>query len=304
MIRRHLGLLAAAVVVLAGCGAAGASSGHLTSAGRPGGPGRPGGSGTESGTRAEALAFGRRLVSSVKLPPGARPAHLAQVPQPVRNPFTAWGTSAVAGQVYLAPRSMDAVYAFVRGRTPDGTSSPGTGQQSGPSGVAAEMLSWEAAERPAGIYSATLDVLIAPRSGGSALVGVYAWVTWIPARPTTEHIDPRSYRRVFVTAVSYGQTVRRVTRTFTSAAVVSRLSGYLNSLAAAPDVAMSCPPPAVVYQLTFTGYGVPDVVVSANGCLGEGITVGGKEQPGLSDPGNQLAAMTGGLLNITPPAGH
>lgn len=294
-------MVAAAVVVLAGCGAAGASSGHLTSAGRPG---RPGGSGTGSGTRAEALAFGRQLVSSVNLPPGTRPAQLAQVPQLVRNPFTPWGTSAVAGQLYLVPRSMDAVYAFVRGRTPDGTSSPGTGQQTGPSGIAAETLSWEAADRPAGIYSATLDVLIAPRSGGSALVGVYASVTWIPARPATEHIDPRSYRRVIVTAVSYGQTVRRVTRTFTSAAVVSRLAGYLDSLSVAPDVAMSCPSSVVVYQLRFTGYGVPDVVVSANGCLGDGVTIGGMEQPGLSDPGDQLAAMTGKLLNITPPAGR
>jgi hypothetical protein len=83
-------------------------------------------------------------------------------------------------------------------------------------------------------------------------------------------------------------------------AVVTRLAGHLNGLPAAPNLAMSCPAIMVTYRLTFTGPGVPVVVVSAIGCLSDGITVGGKTQPGLDDPGNGLVAEAGQLLNIGP----
>jgi hypothetical protein len=130
-------------------------------------------------------------------------------------------------------------------------------------------------------------------------MGVYASVTWIPARPAAEHIDPGRYQRVVVAAAQFGQGIHRVKRSF-GPAVVARLAGYLNGLSAAPDLTMNCPAIMVTYQLTFTGPGVPVVVVSADGCLSDGITVGGKAQPGLDDPSNQLAATAGQLLNIGP----
>jgi hypothetical protein len=52
--------------------------------------------------------------------------------------------------------------------------------------------------------------------------------------------------------------------------------------------------------LAAAGLVIPVVVVSAIGCLSDGITVGGKTQPTLDDLSNGLAATAGQLLNIGP----
>lgn len=280
-------------IVLGGCAAV------ATPSVAPAVSARPTGSGPPAGTRAQAQALAQWLMSQVSVPPGTRSAHPAQVPQSIGNPFVPADASAVAGQVYLASQGMDSVNAFMRAHMPDGMRPYGTGRETGRGGVLAEDVDWVASALPAGIYSAQEDVLIAPQSGGTALMGVYASVTWIPARPAAEHIDPGRYQRVVVAAAQFGQGIHRVKRSF-GPAVVARLAGYLNGLSAAPDLTMNCPAIMVTYQLTFTGPGVPVVVVSADGCLSDGITVGGKAQPGLDDPSNQLAATAGQLLNIGP----
>jgi hypothetical protein len=292
-----MAVLAAAglTILLAGCAAAAAPPAAPTVSARPSGSGSG-----PAGTRAQALALAQRLLSQVFLPPGTRPAHLASVPQPISNPWGRTDASAVAGRVYLAPQRMDSVNAFMRAHAPDGMRPQGTGRETGPGGVLAEDVDWVASPLAAGIYSAYLDVLIGPHSGGTALIGVYASVTWIPARSAAEHIDPSRYQRITIAATEFGEKVRRITRTFTQQAVVARLAGYLNGLTAAPNLARSCPFVWVSYLLTFTGPGVPAVVVSADGCLSDGITVGGKTQPGLDDPSNGLAATAGQLLNIGP----
>jgi hypothetical protein len=245
------------------------------------------------------VALARRLVAEVVMPAGTRVAHPAQVPQPLASKFAPGQTSAVAGTMYLAPQRMDTVDAFMRAHAPAGMHSWGTGRLSGPDGVEAEDVDWAASSPPAGIYSAYVDIAIGPQSGGTALIGVYAQVTWIPGRSAAEHIDPGRYQHVVIKAAGSGQGAHGVTRTF-GTAVVARLAGYLNGLQAIPDLVRFCPPIEVTYRLTFTGPAVPDVVVSANGCLGDGITVGGKAQPALDDPANTLTARAGQLLDIHP----
>jgi hypothetical protein len=92
----------------------------------------------------------------------------------------------------------------------------------------------------------------------------------------------------------------RVTRTFTSPALIARLIGFLNGLHAAPDGIRSCPAETVIYQLTFVSGRVPAVVISPDDCSDIGVTVAGKTQPALRDQHNVLAGMVALLPGFGP----
>lgn len=298
------GLLAVAALV-AGCGSARGS-------GTPGTVARTGSaSATASasaappaGSRAEALAYARQLLAEVVLPSGTQPARLATVPVLAQNPFLLGpeGSSAGTGRVYQAPQPMNKVVSFLEAHAPRGmSSSDSAAKETGPHGTTGEEVDWTASRLPSGLQSASFRIMVTPRSSGSAVIGVYDNVYWFPARSATEHIDARRYQRVTVSATAAGRTRPTKTQTFTSAAIIGRLAGYLNSLPASTGEPTSCPAVLLTTTLTFTGPGVPDVVASADGCLSDGVTAGGKVQPALQDESNKLSAMAEQLLHLSPP---
>lgn len=257
------------------------------------------------GSRAGAQAYARQLAAGVVLPPGTRPVQLATVPVLVRNPFLLGqpeSPTAGTGRIYLAPQSMSKVVSFMMAHAPRGTSSSGAGQETGPGGTTtAEEVDWTGSTLPSGIQTASLRIMIVSRSSGSALIGVYDNVYWFPPRSAAEHIDVHRYQRVTISATLNGPKMHTVTRTFTSAALIGRLAGYLNGLPASANIPVSCPEPAITSQLTFTGAGVPGIAVSVSGCLSDGVTVGGKAQPVLQDQSNWLTTMTEQVLHIKSP---
>jgi hypothetical protein len=287
--KRWAGIGLVAVALVAGYGTASALTGSTSLAG----------SGPAAGNRAEALAFGRQLLSKLVLPPGTQAAHVSSVPQELQDAWHPSAGSADLGRLFLARQPMSAVYAFLLAHVPDGLRVLATGQGRGRDGITSQEVDFVPGDLPAGIESAYLDVRAGPWSGGTALIGAYVRVTWFPGRGTAERFSAGSFNKVTVSALVDNPKLHRVTRTFTSSALIARLTGFLNGLHAAPDGARSCPAGTVSYQLTFVSGRVPEVVVSPDGCSAIGVTVAGRTQPALWDQYNVLASMAGQLLGIS-----
>jgi hypothetical protein len=274
------------VVLVAGYGTASALTGSA-------------GSGPSPGNRAEAVAFGRQLLSELALPPGTGQAHVSSVPQELRDAWHPSAGSADLGRMFLARQPMGAVYAFLLAHVPDGLRVFATGQGRGPRGITSQEVDFVPADLPPGIESAYLDVPLGPGSAGTSLIGAYVHVTWFPGRSTAERFSAGSFNKVIVSALVYNPKLHRVTRTFTSPALIARLIGFLNGLHAAPAGVKSCPAETVSYELTFVSGRVPAVVVSPDGCSAIGVTVAGRTQPALWDQSNVLASMADQLLGLS-----
>jgi hypothetical protein len=94
-----------------------------------------------------------------------------------------------------------------------------------------------------------------------------------------------------------------VTRTFTSAAVIARLTAFLNGRPPAPAAALaglSCPAPLATVTLRFTAMGTqaPAATVTAAGCMADAITVNGRQQPSLWDTAGGLESIARKLLGL------
>src|SRR6266700_3646586 len=272
------GIMAVAALLTA-CGTAGPG---------PGGPGPPAGaaplaqtrtSGSHSGSHAEALALARRLLSRLVLPPGAEPARVSPLPQP-----------------------MSAVHRFLLAHVPAGMRLFVNGQGSGPAGVTMQDVSYAPRSVPAGVYQAELVTVVVPGPGGTALLRADAQVIWFPPRSTAEHLGPASFRTVTISARVLNPRLHTVTRVITSPAVIVRLASLLNGLPAAPDLSMSCPAAAATYRVAFAAGAdrAPEAIVTADGCLTDQITCNGKAQPALWDRSEKLAAAARKLLRVKP----
>jgi hypothetical protein len=152
-----------------------------------------------------------------------------------------------------------------------------------------------------GVYAAEVDVSMAPLSGTTTLVAAYANAAWLPTRTAAERLDPASFRAVTISADQLVATPHRVTRTFTSAAVIAKLAAFLNGRPPAPAAALagvSCPAPVNSFTLRFTPVSgrAGAVTVSAGGCMVDAITVNGRPQPSLWDTDGSLASMARTLL--------
>jgi hypothetical protein len=257
-----------------------------------------------AGGPAEAAAYGRSLLASLRWPAGTQAANLppSLVPQALRDDWWTSPQLVNTGQVLRAPRSVAAVDAYVRSHLPAGLEAFATGGTSGgPASAQVDVVYISPRTTPAELQSAEIVVEIGPWHGGTALIGVYAHVIWFPARSAAERLTAADYQRVVVTASEYEPRLHQASRTFRSAADISRLVNFLNSLHAAPDVVMGCPSSAVWYQLTFVSTYGPDAVASPGVCSTDGITVGGRQQPDLWDGTDRLEAMTVALAGSLKP---
>ena len=120
-------------------------------------------------------------------------------------------------------------------------------------------------------------------------------------RSAAEHLEPASFRAVTISADQLVPRPHQVTRTFTSAAVITELAAFLNGRPPAPAAALadlSCPAPAVSFSMRFTPLSsrAPTVTVSTGSCMAATITVNGRQQPLLWDTNGVLASMARTLL--------
>ncbi len=293
------------VASLAGCGTASAAPGGGASP-IPGelGSAAPGITAPPAGNRAEADALARALLSRLRLPAGTR--RLPQTPVP---PYLSQPASEAAGaqldehRFFAVAESPGALSSYLVAHVPDGMTSAGTGQSSGPGQPTELDVSYQARPVPAGIYSAQVVLTIVPDSSGGSHLRADAQVIWYPSRTAAEYVDPARYHVLTMTVTIYGQKPRTIHTVVTSQADIARLAAALDRSPAEPPVYISCPAIFVSYQLdlSVSRHARPDVVIFTNsiGCGGTAITVDGRRQPALADRG-AVAAVANQALGYTP----
>jgi hypothetical protein len=148
-----------------------------------------------------------------------------------------------------------------------------------------------------GVTAAEAAVWLEPWHNGTTLIAAYGYATWLPVRTSAEHLNPASFRSVTITASTVFPHQHTTTRTFTSAAVISRLAAFLNARPAAPQLALPCPMPATTYKATFAPAEHTRPVITATPFCGTiQISASGVAQPLLWDSSAGLGSILGGLL--------
>ena len=131
-------------------------------------------------------------------------------------------------------------------------------------------------------------------------------MTWYPRRSAAEHVDPRRYNAVTVTAPRRYGSAHLVTRTFTARRIITRLARLVSGLSAMPHILMSCLEiTAGSYsRLTFVPAQTrwPRIVVTMDGCGGAGVSVAGHGQPALDYWRSPLIATMDRLLGLPAPS--
>ncbi|HXL90662.1 MAG TPA: hypothetical protein VN969_17075 [Streptosporangiaceae bacterium] len=242
---------------------------------------------------AKAAALASHLVAEMTFPAGTKPSSLRSVPSALRDDDPFGSHSEHAERLLVAPVTPTAAWAVVLAHKPFGPSEAmGSVGNNGPVGSDALL----AAPEP-GISAAMASVWMEPWRDGTTLIAVYGFATWLPVRTAAEHLNPSSFRSIVVSADTIAPSTRSTTRTFTTAADISRVTTFLNARPAAPELAIPCPLPATSYQARFTPKvkGHPTVTVSSS-CMTDQITVNGVAQPLVWDQQGGLAALLGSLL--------
>ena len=282
--------VAAAAVLLTGCGTAASQSGHEVPRGTvPAAPAGP--------MRDRALSLAWRLVGELQPPHGTRPVHLEKLPPPLNQPQAPLPPGWVrVTETLKAPAQPKSAWTALLARTPlkVGPVEPG--------GNAVTVLP---APEP-GIDVAELSVALVQLSSSTVLIAAEAQAAWLPARTAAEHLNPARFRSVTISAQPWRS--RMTKRTVTAQADIARLTSIINAgVPVPPSVAggMSCAPIATVYTLRFTPPAAagPSAVVTLGACpQSYGITVNGQQQPALWDNG-KLRTAAGHLLKIRYPLG-
>jgi hypothetical protein len=282
----------AVIVGLAGCGTV-PETGAVSAASLQRSAGPP------AGSRAEATLAARRLLAALVLPAGARRLPQQPLPPGLRQPGEVVGAFPQVDLygLYRLPMTMGTGDAFLGSHLPRGLAWDGNGQGGPAGGAPAELfLSAEQKRLPSGIYSIELVDAIVAGPAGSSVLRADAEVTWYPPRSSAEQLIASHFRAVRIWPGS-GRAV-----TVGSRPDVASMVTLLNSLQAAPQVAVHCPVGLATFVVTLEPAvtSQPRVVVTADGCLTDAVTIGGRGQPALWDSGNELSHLAASLLPLRP----
>ncbi len=301
-----LAVASLAAASLAGCGTVrmppagdpSARSGATTQA--------PGISAPPAGSRAEANALAEHLLSRLRLPAGTRRLPSKPAPPYLSQPAPEPVDSALLDEhrFFAVARPPAALSDYLVAHVPDGMTSLGTSQSSGPGQPTTLGVGYYLARPvPAGIYSAQVDLTMVPDSSGGSLLRADAQVIWYPSRTAAEYVDPTRYHVLTMTVTVDGRKMHTIHRVVTSQADIARLAEALDRSPAEPPVAINCPAIFVTYQLALSvsRHSRPVVMIWTNsiGCGGTAITVDGRPQPGLADDG-AVAVAADQALGYTP----
>jgi hypothetical protein len=289
---------------LAGCGTvsvppAGGPSARLdATTTAPGIPAPP------AGSRTQADALARALLSRLRLPAGTRRLPATPAPPFLSQPaYEAAGAQVDEHRFFAVAEPPAALSGYLAAHVPDGMTSFGTGQGSGPGEPTTLDVGYLARPVPAGIYSAQVVLTMVPGSSGGSLLRADAQVIWYPSRTAAEYVDPARYHVLTMTITVDGRKVHTIHKVVTSQADIARLADALDRSPAEPPVAINCPAIFVTYQLALSvsRHTRPEVVIFANSisCGGSAITVDGRRQPALADRG-AVAAAADQALGYTP----
>jgi hypothetical protein len=214
-------------------------------------------------------------------------------------------------RLWQVPLGMPALARFLRAHPPARLAFQGSGHAGGLGGITSEQIFFGVPSPPPGIKQAQLVLEIAPSGRASATLRADAEVIWYPPRSAAEHLAPGQARAVTVKASYFSPGSHVLRHTFTSAAVIARLAGFLNGLPAATGGTESCPNLSIGYTLAFaTAVAARPFLVAVIGpCGNVQMTVNGRLQPALSDPSGLLmraaqAALAGHPASLGPAPGH
>jgi hypothetical protein len=253
--------------------------------------------GAPQGSRAASRALARRMLRQLRRPPGSRIVTPRPVPKNLRGPAQAM---AVVDQVdvkrfYSAPRSMAASYAYLRKHVPAGYRRTVTGSEGQYGTTVLEIVVDNPKALPRGVEEADLVVGVVPGRHGGSVLRADGEVAWYPPRSTAERLRPAAYRAVTITRTSLNG--HRTTRTFRAPAAIARLARVLDALPASDGGSFSCPT-GPGFRLAFRPKaGQPRLVVTADGCATDLVTVAGRTQPVLADPHERVIAAARRLLS-------
>jgi hypothetical protein len=164
---------------------------------------------------------------------------------------------------------------------------------SGPIGGPANVLSVTSAlqKPPAGIAQVQLYETVVPGPGRSSLLLAQTLVTWYPTRSVAEFLIAARFRLMRITTLpAQGSRVTTDSRKF-----IAAVADAVDRLPAVPGgLRHSCPPQISIYRLVLVPAvrSQPAVVIDANNCQADAVTVGGRAQPALQDIGNSVYRLT------------
>jgi hypothetical protein len=234
-----------------------------------------------SGSRAMATAAARRLLGALILPAGSRQLGQRPLPGALREPGESIGATALVDvyRLYRLPGSMAATAAFVQSHFPRGMTAAGNSYGSGP-----DVVSAQPRRMPTGIDALELVYTIASGPHGSSLLRADAQAVWYPPRSAVEYLVASWFRAVRISAAGVpGDQV-----TTRNPGAIARLVSHLNSLHAHPPLVLRCPALTASYQFALIPKGnqpAVTVTVTTSRCDADAVTVGGRPQPSLWDPG-------------------
>lgn len=232
-----------------------------------------------SGSRAMATAAARRVLGALILPVGSQQLGQRPLPAALREPGESIGATALVDEyrLYRLPGSMSATAAFVQSHFPRGMTTAGNSYGSGP-----DVVSVQPRRMPAGLDALELVYTIASGPHGSSLLRADAQAVWYPPRSAVEYLVASRFRAVRISAAGVpGEQV-----TSRNPRAIARLVSHLNSLHADPPLVLHCPALTASYQFALIPKGnQPAVTVATSSCDADAVTVGGRAQPSLWDPG-------------------
>jgi hypothetical protein len=252
------------------------------------------------GSRALARTVARRLLARLVLPAGAHPAGRRGAP-PRAEVIGSMSLLDLHRFVAL-PMPLSAAVAYFRGHPPAGMEASGTGTTSDRGRVTEQDVSFSLRRPRVGITSETelLVSLAMSRSGGTAM-RADAEVIWYPPRSAAEYLRAGSIRSARISASFLNPRPRHFGKVATSGRVIARIAALLDGMRATDNSVMYCPMIDASYQVTFTARaGRHRVVVDATGCARDIVSVNGKDQPPLFDPGNALIKALHRVLALSP----
>jgi hypothetical protein len=305
-----------AVAVVAGLAVLVASCGSKPSPGTAVGapdPHQPAAATVETAATAAAAAkqYGRHLLASLRLPPGARvtgwPAKPIGALQPATRPAIGSDYIDLPVWFHVGVGTSD-LRSYLVAHLPAGTSIQGNGDQgstaSGTLVPSFYFVTFTPRTLPTEIFSATLVTTFLASRGGGSLLRADAQVAWFPRR-TAPRINPALYKSVTVSWTITNPQVspppawksKSKVKTFTSRSVVATAATLVNALNAEPDVSTSCPGAGGPgYKFTFNPAGLaPTIVVTPTDCDAVSMTVNGRQVQTLYPP-SQLNSMGQQLL--------
>ena len=179
-----------------------------------------------AGSRAEADALARLLLSRLRLPAGTRRLPPTPVPPFLSQPAYEPVDSALLDEhrFFAVAQPPAALSDYLVAHVPDGMTSFGTGQLSGPGEPTTLDVGYLARPVPAGIYSAQVVLTMVPDSSGGSLLRADAQVIWYPSRTAAEYVDPARYHVLTMTVTVDGRKVHTIHKVVTSQADIARLA--------------------------------------------------------------------------------